>query len=558
MTNHRYEIHDRTVKRDTEPTCSARSKRRTRLRAKGRGKRRRRRRSGRGISRQGDNQSSCGNATPSGHDDDHHPACNDSRRAHGRTGSCGWKTLPEEQLEEILERENTSWIELSGGDFADQTLFERFTEIYPSASRAAAEVVEVVSSFCGVQTLQDLELGSTRIPSTEVYLDDRTTEGRRSDHQRRVGPLSRFPLCNLRRAQRQGAVEVIKASGQSAPRQNADRRVIYLTDLNPWGAMALASTASKNEGPKVRGMIYRHLRFQSFIRVRNVASNKFPFYEFEFALPYIVWRTTTSDAKPDDSKSRGRDEPLRNVQDLSFLSKNSRSSAHPAPTDYLCEAHTSVLISAIDPCRNISYALVDAGVFDTNTPLQDPWRYFWVALQARMEVVEGESTLVVKNLGHRIKAYIDSAPLDHRPFPSITSEQHCAWIRHTKRLLQSQIQTLKGLIREWKRFQPDETFSKDAVGRELSSVHASFQGLENCVWELECLKEGCDAFHDGVRLSLSEAHGVQAEALTCDHQITLYMNEEAHQATAFQVGLAKIGLTMTIVMLLVSVYHCIR
>lgn len=114
-----------------------------------------------------------------------------------------------------------------------------------------------------------------------------------------------------------------------------------------------------------------------------------------------------------------------------------------------------MLISAIDSRRNIAYALVDAyfdngtkpespndyftnpdsdsdsdsdeedsyaehdllhtdpltrGGFDVNTPIQDPWIYFWAALKARIEVAEAEWKIVVKNTQDRIKTYVSHIP----------------------------------------------------------------------------------------------------------------------------------------------------
>ncbi|KAL6408700.1 hypothetical protein AUP68_07644 [Ilyonectria robusta] len=382
----------------------------------------------------------------------------------------GWNTLPEEQLKRILAFENTSWIDRTGGEFTGQTLLQRFTEDTERASQYMNRVVEKVSSFCGDQTLHNLELGYDKIPLTKTYLDDRTSEGRRSDRQRRPGPLSvrqlylelrekRFPLYNLDGAGDHNTAAVNSDSVRPAPRLNADRRVIFITDLNPWGAMALASTASKNEALKVHRMIYRHLTFESHICVRSVASNRFPFYEFAFDIPYFVWRTTPSESKPDDAKVRGRSDPLRKVIDLTFLPKDSPASACPSPTDYLCGAHTSVLISAIDSRRNIAYALVDAyfdndakresasdyfnnldsdndshsdadsdeedtyaeddllntdpltrGDFDANIPIQDPWIYFWASFKARIEVAEAEWKIVMKNTQDRIKTYVSHIP----------------------------------------------------------------------------------------------------------------------------------------------------
>ncbi|KAH7144132.1 hypothetical protein B0J13DRAFT_622710 [Dactylonectria estremocensis] len=451
--------------------------------------------------------------------------------------------------------------------------------------------VQELSSFCGSQTLQDLELGSVNIPSTEAYLDDRTTEGCRSDRQRPPGPLSmrqlylelkepRFPSYRQHRAKDQDTDVVKNNLVHPVPCQNADRRLIFQTDLNPWGAMALVYTASQREAPKIYGMVNRHLTFESFIGVRNVGSKQFPLYEFAFDLPYFAWRTTPFDTKPDDAKSRGRDRPLRNVQDLSFLSMSRSSSARASLTDYLCEAHTSVLISAIDSRRNISYAFVDSyfddeeeresakdyfdyppdiddycdsdsndgedqylehdliqsdpltrGQFDTNMPLQDPWRYFWAAFKARMEAVEGEWRIVVKNAEDRIKRHIDSAPLDNGPFSLISTEEHCAWIRQTKRLLGRMIKTLEGLIKDWKRFQAQETFSQDAVAREFSDVQNSFQRLEKCVWKLKCLQKECNDFSEVV---------------------TLYMAAVANRGSEIQTGFARFGFTVAIIMLVVQ------
>ncbi|KAH6951186.1 hypothetical protein BKA56DRAFT_605794 [Ilyonectria sp. MPI-CAGE-AT-0026] len=587
MSNHSSEIHDRNVIQDEETSCSFNSRRRAIRMGKRRARRRGRRRNREGASRRKYQTSPCENVRVGS--DGYQPQDIDSiHGGHGRSKYPGWNTLPEEQLKRILAFENTSWIDRTGGEFTDQTLFQRFTEDTEHASQYMNRVVEEVSSFCGDQTLQDLELGSTKIPLTETYLDDRTTEGCRSDRQRRPGPLSvrqlylelrekRFPLCNLGGAQDRNTAAVDGDSVRLSPRQNADRRVIFLTDLNPWGAMALASKASKNEASKVHGMIYRHLTFESHICVRNVASNRFPFYEFAFDIPYFVWRTMPSKSKPDDAKVRGRSEPLRKVMDLSFLSKNSPASACPSTTDYLCEAHTSVLISAIDSRRNIAYALVDAyfdndtkpesandyftnpdsdndphsdsdsdeedsyaendllhtdpltrGDFDADVPIQDPWIYFWASFKARIEVAEAEWKIVVKNTEERIKTYISSCQLDHRPFPSITSEQHCAWIRDARSFLGKLRETLEALIYVWKQFQPDGSFSKGLVAREMSSVHESFQELEKCVLKLKCLRRTCDDFSKGV---------------------ALYITEEANRRSKTEAGVARFGTTMTIVML---------
>lgn len=62
----------------------------------------------------------------------------------------------------------------------------------------------------------------------------------------------------------------------------------FLTDLNPWGAMALASTASKNEALKVHDMIYRHLTFESYICVRDVAVSVLSLHHSLFLNPYNI------------------------------------------------------------------------------------------------------------------------------------------------------------------------------------------------------------------------------------------------------------------------------
>ncbi|KAH7141092.1 hypothetical protein EDB81DRAFT_69927 [Dactylonectria macrodidyma] len=582
MSDHPCEIHDRTVIQDEGSHCFPNSKRRFR-KCNRRDRRRSRRKERKRNTRQNGDQSPRSDAH-----DNQLKHFNGIYEVHESHGNYQWTALPENQLKHILEDENKSWIEVKGGEFTEQTLFQRFREATPNASRGTIQEVEEVSSFCGSQTLQDLELGSRRIPSTETFLDDRTIDDCRSDGQRHPGPLSvrqqylelkkpRFTFCDLHGTKDQDTVTANSNQEQLGPRQNADRRVIFHTNLNPWGAMALVSTASRLQAPKVYALINRHLMFESFISVRNTGSKKFPFYEFEFALPCYAWRTVMSDRKPDDAKSRGRKKPLRNVQDLSFLSIKRPSSGDASLTDYLCEAGTSVLISAIDSRRYIAYALVDSyfddederesakayfdypdidsdvddeedddsylehdvlhsdpltrGEFDANMPSLDPWRYFWATLKARIEVVEGEWRTVAKNAENRIKTYIDSAPLDLGPLSCISFEDHCAWIRQTKSLLGRLIKTLEGLIEDWKRFQRHETFSKDVVARELSDVHESFQVLEKCVWKLKCLQKDCNDFRDVV---------------------TLYMSAEANRGSEIQAGVAKFSVTVAIVML---VFH---
>lgn len=189
MSNHSSEMHDRNVIQDEETPSSFNARRRAIRMGKRRARRRGRRRDREGASRRKYQTSSRQHAMLGG--DGHESQDIDSIcGVHERSNHSEWNTLPEEQLKRLLAFENTSWIDRTGGEFTDQTLFQRFSEDTEHASQYMNRVVEEVSSFCGDQTLQDLELGSTKIPLTETYLDDRTTEGCRSDRQRRPGPLS--------------------------------------------------------------------------------------------------------------------------------------------------------------------------------------------------------------------------------------------------------------------------------------------------------------------------------------------------------------------------------
>ncbi|KAF7557980.1 hypothetical protein G7Z17_g209 [Cylindrodendrum hubeiense] len=69
----------------------------------------------------------------------------------------------------------------------------------------------------------------------------------------------------------------------------------------------------------------------------------------------------------------------------------------------------------------------------------------------------------------------------------------------------------------------------DLVARELSSIRESFKDMGKCVRKLDCLRGDCDNFSKG---------------------LALYMTEEANRGSKAQAEFARIGVTMTIVMLL--------
>ncbi|KAJ3454656.1 hypothetical protein MRS44_013256 [Fusarium solani] len=470
---------------------------------------------------------------------------------------------PEYQFSQFCRLANTPWYRLSDYEFdgqdeedddgddcddksdneksnEDDGLVEEFMQ-NPLSFSQSEDQVTLLLSFCPEKTRQELEHGSLAALSEKVCLfDDRSSDGTRWQTRTCLRPLTVLELWSELSKERfipddPPLISSNSDAGNNHPsntqqRISADRRLIFVTNLNRWGVMALITTASRIEADALRGSLYRHLSFQTYIGVCLNASMGFPFLRFAFDLPFFVWRATRPSQKPYDVRENRHGQSLRAIKDLSFLKRqesttNDSAGIDSVEVDYLCQAHISIVISIIDNRRWTAYGFIDTyfrtnsedsveaycsdqcngpikpdpltkGSRDADKPVLDPRAYAWAVMEARIGQVNGEWQSV-----------INTCPSNTASFSSIVSQQCLTWIGATRKLLSDLTETIKPLIREWDSFDGTEFFPLDDVilTRIRFRIQGSFRELGKCLDKLESLQRRCECYADNIDLYMSGA-----------------------------------------------------
>ncbi|KAH6887711.1 hypothetical protein B0T10DRAFT_549674 [Thelonectria olida] len=434
------------------------------------------------------------------------------------------------EFADFLASENTPLVEEWDGDSDEE---EGVVEFFMNVAGSREEEVDLVLSFCPNETIRELESGSSALNSDKsCLLDDHSNDGTSSTPRDYLGPLTASELqSELQEERFVGQTDHDMNLSMRQPRSqiSADRRLIYMTNLNRLGVIALITTASSNEASVLRGALVRHLSFASHLSVR-VCPIGFPCHELAFDFPFYVW--VRRDKKPEDPRLKRDGTPLRQVLDLSFLSQ-SDDLPDPPKADYLCKAHISVSILKIDIRRWVVYCFLDTyydnslnqesvekyhslmesngfrvdplthGRLSANTPILDPWEYFWTVFGIRIRQVKDKWMSLIYELDKRVKTYIETSPLNTIPLPPRVLEQSLHWIRQTQSLLFDLTETLTTMIETWKSFKPCPPFSIQQIGRQHGPIEDAFTELGKCVNTLNSLRKRCDGFRGMIALHMN-------------------------------------------------------
>ncbi|KAH8683922.1 hypothetical protein BGZ61DRAFT_455431 [Ilyonectria robusta] len=408
--------------------------------------------------------------------------------------------------------------------------------------------LELVLKFCPEKTLEELQSGfSTITDETVAFLDDRTNGMQKAFHREYLGPLTAYQLWLAIKRKRfefneHGCTET---NDQTRPAKSqsvlsrADRRSIFIPDLNRWAMMAIISTATINQSRALRDTFYRHLAFESFISASfspNGLWNSSPTFQLAFDLPFYVLRRASPHNPPQDRRPRGDNDTLRKVTDLTFLQRPTGSETLIL-TDYLCEAQVSVLITGSDPQRWMAYCFIDTyfdpeerresvdsylddliidedshssydpdpfttGENDANYPMSTPREYFLVVLDSRLRHVKDEWCVLTRGMSEMIKTCINTCPIAiFNPQSSnldirLAFVQSCAWAVKARKLLSQLIKTLKATIKQLETFQADRKFSTitgPAAGC-VRTILANTEQLGIDLQNLECLSQDCQDY----------------------------------------------------------------
>ncbi|KAE9571322.1 hypothetical protein CGMCC3_g12527 [Colletotrichum fructicola] len=150
----------------------------------------------------------------------------------------------------------------------------------------------VLDIFCG-QTLLELQSPVASIP------DDRKTalviDGNINDpagpHLRPFagGLTSRELLRELRKKRYEETSSDNKYECEDGAKDDAERRLIFVENLDSWGVLALAGSAPESLSHVLGDLIANHVCSKSSIRVSFSTSGP-PIFALHFDIPYRVWR----------------------------------------------------------------------------------------------------------------------------------------------------------------------------------------------------------------------------------------------------------------------------
>ncbi|KAL2130282.1 hypothetical protein VTI74DRAFT_6676 [Chaetomium olivicolor] len=259
--------------------------------------------------------------------------------------------------------------------------------------------------------------------------------------------------------------QLIDSNSKSDP-MSPRRRLIYLTNLDPAGTLALAATTSEIQALCLRDFVYQHLSFQSGMEA-TVHSTRGPHFQLSFHLPFLAWRRSK---KPSlDARLGGDRHPLRNSKNISFLDRfPSRAQI------FIHEVQISVTVAGLDNRHWTAYGFFDTyhdrgeskldvrsyqttqggplmdpltcGYHSSEDPVWDAREYFVRAMEACVREVREEWQNTGRQLLKSLKAYA----MGNRKPTSRRAEQ----VSHQSiEILEQLIQRLSGTISAWDTFQ---------------------------------------------------------------------------------------------------------
>jgi hypothetical protein len=137
----------------------------------------------------------------------------------------------------------------------------------------------------------------------------------------------------------------------------ADRRLIYLTDLDSSSIYVLAATAPEDQMAALRDSLYKHLSLQASVGC-SITQTGYSGCWLSFHLPFYAMRPSYEPKA--DLRLDLQDRPLRRVDDVSYLDWDRDRRI------YLYEAQISFVVSGIDNWRWTAYCFVDEYFQDEN------------------------------------------------------------------------------------------------------------------------------------------------------------------------------------------------
>ncbi|KAL6413122.1 hypothetical protein AUP68_02620 [Ilyonectria robusta] len=402
-----------------------------------------------------------------------------------------------------LESENVPYIQLLDDTLSETSIVQFFMTESGAANRMMPQV-ELVANFCPDSTLEDLDSGGEIVTSKAVcILDDRTNDGKVSISLGYLGPLNVHQFYLKMKKERFQPKE-IECEGKSLedskeqvrPPRNADRRLIFITDLNRWTMMAIVSTASRSATSPPPTDIDFLCEAQVSVLITGLDLKRWVAYCF----------VDTYFEKED------RREGVESYDDEVEFDEDDKPCCQPDP--------------------------FTSGESDATLPVLCPREYFVVVLESRLRQIRDEWHVVVIRMELKIETYISTCPITRPhvlppgPGDAPTVGLSRSWTVHTRNLLRKLTQNLQATINQLEYFQADQTFTtvRGPASRYIPTILATTKDLRIYLQDLDFLRQDCDKYID---------------------DLSFYMNNEVTLNAKLQARTAELGQMTTFVMIYV-------
>ncbi|KAI0816596.1 hypothetical protein GGR55DRAFT_627679 [Xylaria sp. FL0064] len=430
---------------------------------------------------------------------------------------------------------------------------EPFIRVAMKASRDSQRFscrADRIEGFCGNLNIEAFLSASTGLAVQPVaLLDDRKADlvdmiKETGICRMQKGPLNPKQLHKeLKKPRYSTADNVMPSTGTAinvgvpTTEPDAERRLIYITDLNRYTILVLLDTASRQQAYFLRDFIYNHLVFAPSIGV-FIPFTSFKSFAFAFHFPYYALRKGPLYFKDERYMKDGR--PLRRSQRLGFLDETPWGVRETQSEDCIYEAQISCLVAGLDDSSYIGYVFVDTyhdgpnsdesvksyyeksntsgrysmdalsgGTLQADLPLWSPRLYFLRVFELRIEQVKEEWVNAVFVIQNKMSTYIQDYQISKDVYLSSDVggrgdrlRRFHDWTGHTLRLVMDLIHVISKTLyacdrfqsKDCEYFQDDNAFDKDTLSPSLclAAIAKHVDEMKDQLQTLQHLEKVCN------------------------------------------------------------------
>lgn len=223
-----------------------------------------------------------------------------------------------------------------------------------------------LTQFCSSSIVKPPRSSHAAGPSHVALLDDKSRVGTQTRSRPYPGPLTSDDLFELLKRPRfrhrkvaLGSPSHVSTLSSNADvkdestEPDADRRIVFITNIDSSTIRVLIKTVSTNHVPALRDALYNHLAAESIIAATIIKG--IVMFKLSFHLPFFALRSSLTPRKDH------REMPLRNTKDISFLNWHDQGSRTLVQ---LHEAHVSFVISGFHDWCWVAHCFVDTYYHD--------------------------------------------------------------------------------------------------------------------------------------------------------------------------------------------------